>query len=249
MRAKHVLLLLAVTLGVAACGSIPTFKAEEALPTSGALASGEVVLIMRPATSQPTRAARFALHESHFHPENETQWLLASASQTGGQHANNQWWSVRDLRAAQRTASVDIARKPVVAVSPVLTPVQPLNVRAASALPEPLQIFFATDSALVSANDKQRLQSWLRGATHDDFSIELHGHADARGSDSYNVALSNRRANVIKRELIALRVAPTRIQVFGHGEAEPAATNATETGRAANRRVSITTSQGTPRER
>jgi outer membrane protein OmpA-like peptidoglycan-associated protein len=65
------------------------------------------------------------------------------------------------------------------------------------------------------------------------------GHTDATGTDSYNQALSERRANAAASYLRSQGVAAGRLRTSGRGEAEPIATNDTEAGQQANRRVEI----------
>jgi OOP family OmpA-OmpF porin len=65
------------------------------------------------------------------------------------------------------------------------------------------------------------------------------GYTDAIGSDDYNQALSVRRAEAVYRYLVNHGVAPERLQVVGYGKTHPVADNATESGRAQNRRVEL----------
>ena len=69
--------------------------------------------------------------------------------------------------------------------------------------------------------------------------IAVVGHADAIGSDDYNQALSERRARSVGAVLMDDGVPYGRIVASGRGEWEPIATNATQWGRARNRRVEI----------
>jgi outer membrane protein OmpA-like peptidoglycan-associated protein len=69
--------------------------------------------------------------------------------------------------------------------------------------------------------------------------IDISGHADSVGTDSYNQALSERRANSVAQVLTSSGVQPVRIQAVGYGESRPVATNETPAGRAQNRRVEI----------
>jgi outer membrane protein OmpA-like peptidoglycan-associated protein len=70
-------------------------------------------------------------------------------------------------------------------------------------------------------------------------SISVVGHADAIGSDRYNLELSERRAQSVGQALMQFGVAYGRIDASGMGEWAPVASNATEWGRAQNRRVEI----------
>jgi OOP family OmpA-OmpF porin len=69
--------------------------------------------------------------------------------------------------------------------------------------------------------------------------VKTEGHADAIGSKWYNLKLSQKRANVVKNELIKSGISPNQIETDGYGIEQPIKTNATEDGRAANRRVEV----------
>ena len=65
------------------------------------------------------------------------------------------------------------------------------------------------------------------------------GHTDAQGSDSYNMNLSQRRANAGKAFMVSHGIPSDRIRTQAMGEAEPIATNETAEGMALNRRVEV----------
>jgi outer membrane protein OmpA-like peptidoglycan-associated protein len=65
------------------------------------------------------------------------------------------------------------------------------------------------------------------------------GHTDNVGSNSYNQQLSERRAHSVARYLEAKRVDPMRLAIAGKGESQPIASNTSDDGRQANRRVEI----------
>lgn len=65
------------------------------------------------------------------------------------------------------------------------------------------------------------------------------GHTDSVGAASYNEDLSARRAEAAKRYLVSRGVDADRIRATGRGESEPVASNATDEGRAQNRRVEV----------
>ena len=67
--------------------------------------------------------------------------------------------------------------------------------------------------------------------------IEVQGHTDSRGTDEYNMGLSERRATTVANYLIANGIASNRITTKGYGESAPAYTNDTPEGMAQNRRV------------
>jgi outer membrane protein OmpA-like peptidoglycan-associated protein len=69
--------------------------------------------------------------------------------------------------------------------------------------------------------------------------IEVAGHTDSQGSDEYNLDLSERRAGSVSNYLAEAGIADRRLHVEGYGERDPIASNATEAGRAENRRVEV----------
>jgi outer membrane protein OmpA-like peptidoglycan-associated protein len=77
-------------------------------------------------------------------------------------------------------------------------------------------------------------------------SISVTGHADAIGSDDYNYRLSERRAWSVSEALQQYGVERRRIRTNGMGEMSPIATNASEWGRAQNRRVEISVRRNEP---
>jgi len=74
--------------------------------------------------------------------------------------------------------------------------------------------------------------------------INVSGHTDAIGTEGYNQALSERRANVVKAYLVKKGVDAARIRTFAYGESQPVADNKTEAGRALNRRSEVRTTKG-----
>lgn len=69
--------------------------------------------------------------------------------------------------------------------------------------------------------------------------IEVAGHTDSRGSDEYNMTLSQQRANAVRNHLIKKGIEADRLTAVGYGESQPVADNATEEGRFKNRRVEL----------
>ena len=67
--------------------------------------------------------------------------------------------------------------------------------------------------------------------------IEIQAHTDSRGTESYNQALSERRATAVMDYLIKQGISAERLSIRGFGETKPIADNKTAEGRAKNRRV------------
>jgi outer membrane protein OmpA-like peptidoglycan-associated protein len=69
--------------------------------------------------------------------------------------------------------------------------------------------------------------------------VRIEGHTDNRGSEEYNLNLSQRRADAVKNLLSQRGLAANRVETMAFGESRPIATNDTEAGRQMNRRVEI----------
>lgn len=74
---------------------------------------------------------------------------------------------------------------------------------------------------------------------HPDRTLLIEGHTDSTGSDSYNLDLSRRRAEVVRDFLASNGISADRIVARGYGESYPVTTNTTEAGRQQNRRVEV----------
>lgn len=75
-----------------------------------------------------------------------------------------------------------------------------------------------------------------------DRQVIVEGYTDSVGSASYNLGLSERRANSVRTALVRAGVEPARIVAQGYGKEYPVADNSSESGRAQNRRVEVTIS-------
>ena len=105
----------------------------------------------------------------------------------------------------------------------------------------PSNITFALNSADLNAQFFNALEGVaLVLKEYNKTVIEVAGHTDSTGSDSYNMQLSQRRAQAVASYLASQGVKQERLITVGAGEAYPIASNDTEQGRAANRRVALT---------
>lgn len=105
----------------------------------------------------------------------------------------------------------------------------------------PGNITFATNSADLNAGFYDVLNSVsLVVNEFEQTVIEVAGHTDSTGSDAYNQQLSERRAGSVASYLTTRNVLRDRIIEVGMGEGRPIATNDTDAGRQANRRVELT---------
>lgn len=102
------------------------------------------------------------------------------------------------------------------------------------------EVLFAFDSAqLTPAAHEQLLGLMDKLKNADVLSIKVVGHTDSQGSDAYNQALSERRASSVAAFLLEQGLAPDKLTSQGMGESQPVADNASEEGRAKNRRVEL----------
>jgi outer membrane protein OmpA-like peptidoglycan-associated protein len=67
--------------------------------------------------------------------------------------------------------------------------------------------------------------------------IEMSAHTDSKGTDEYNITLSENRAKSVMNYILSKGIAENRITSHGYGETQPVATNETDEGRQLNRRV------------
>jgi outer membrane protein OmpA-like peptidoglycan-associated protein len=72
---------------------------------------------------------------------------------------------------------------------------------------------------------------------HPSLVIEVRGHTDDRGSDSYNQRLSQRRAEAVVETLASMGVEQSRLRAVGFGKSRPLVPNTSEENRARNRRT------------
>ena len=101
-------------------------------------------------------------------------------------------------------------------------------------------VTFATNSANIASNFYGPLNSIATVLVqYPETRIIVNGYTDNTGAASYNLDLSQRRANSVRDYFISQGVASYRVTAVGHGINNPRATNNTATGRAENRRVEI----------
>ena len=97
---------------------------------------------------------------------------------------------------------------------------------------------FGFDSSILTADTKANLDKLATVlANNPDTNINIYGYTDSKGTASYNLSLSDRRAAAVKSYLASKGVSSSRMNTMGMGEADPVASNDTDAGRAQNRRV------------
>lgn len=99
-------------------------------------------------------------------------------------------------------------------------------------------VLFGFDRSDLSADAKtnlDKLVTVLNG--YPDTNLEIQGHTDSKGTETYNQTLSEKRASTVSAYLAARNIASARLTTKGFGETAPKYDNETEEGRSQNRRV------------
>ena len=99
-------------------------------------------------------------------------------------------------------------------------------------------VLFAFDKSNLSDDAKVSLDKLVKVLnTYPETNIEVQGHTDSKGSESYNQALSERRAGAVSGYLSGKNISASRLTIKGFGETVPKYDNTTADGRTQNRRV------------
>lgn len=106
-------------------------------------------------------------------------------------------------------------------------------------------VYFDTDRAVLRSEARDALKRYAKLILeHPEWGVlTIEGHCDERGSEEYNLALGQRRANVVQRYLTDAGVPPSRLATRSFGEEKPAVTGHVESAWRYNRRSEF---QGEP---
>jgi OOP family OmpA-OmpF porin len=107
---------------------------------------------------------------------------------------------------------------------------------------KPIDLYFpsaSSDYTQTEENEKFLTEAKKFLADNKDKKLLLTGYTDSDGSEPLNLALSRKRANIVKNRFIAQGMPADRILTDGKGESDPKAPNDTPAGKRANRRVTI----------
>ena len=103
-----------------------------------------------------------------------------------------------------------------------------------------LQVNFATDKAEILPDSQPQIEQVVQLLSDDPaLKLSINGHTDNTGDAGHNLQLSEARAASVVAALAAGGIDRARLQAKGFGQAEPVADNATEDGKARNRRVEL----------
>jgi peptidoglycan-associated lipoprotein len=99
-------------------------------------------------------------------------------------------------------------------------------------------VYFEFDDATLDYQARELLKQkamWLRQMA--DVNVVIEGHCDERGTNAYNLALGDRRAESVKTFLVNLGISAARLTTISYGEEKPADMGQTEEAWAKNRRA------------
>ncbi len=145
--------------------------------------------------------------------------------------------SLECLDCNEESNKDSVATETAVATEPYTLPIDTLQVGSTFVLEN---IFFDYDKATLlqqSFFELQRLMTLLQ--QYPKMRIEVRGHTDGHGSVDYNMRLSENRAKAVVDYLVSKGIDAKRLQYKGFGKSQPIESNATEEGRAKNRRVEL----------
>ena len=105
------------------------------------------------------------------------------------------------------------------------------------------KIFFETNKDILKVASLEQLDELTKILKkYGTANLLIEGHADSQGTDEYNLTLSQKRTEAVKKYLMGKGIMESRLTAVGFGESKPIADNNTAEGRAKNRRVELKTS-------
>ena len=148
-------------------------------------------------------------------------------SEADGKLSESQNLDLRELSSDQTVDSKDFNMAPIEVATIAPNATITLN-----------NVFFDFDKSLLKSESGPELDRMVDLLQKEStMQIEISGHTDSMGSDSYNMALSERRAKTVVAYFVRSGIPKKRLKVKFYGEKNPVDTNETEEGREKNRRV------------
>jgi peptidoglycan-associated lipoprotein len=153
---------------------------------------------------------------------------------TAGESAGLSEEQVGGPGATAPGASPRIEEMPMTSQPQAVTP----GGRPGQAVAELNDIYFDFDQFTIRDDQKPALDSAARHlADNPSLKVKIEGHCDERGTNDYNLALGERRAQAVKRYLVAAGVDAGRLSTISFGEEQPACNDKSEDCFAQNRRA------------
>ncbi len=224
VRYPRVIVATALALGVAACStSQENATLEQARARVAAIAQDPMVNRGAPGE---VRSARESLNIA------EAAWADGASEEEVRHRA---YLAMQRAALAEETARLSQTREQIQRAS-----IERDRPAPRSQVVTLSNVLFKHDEAELlpgAAPTLEQLASFLRD--NPDTNVTLEGYTDSTGSDSYNLQLSQRRAEAVRTALVRRGIDPTRVNARGMGESVPVASNDTVQGRQLNRRVEV----------
>ncbi len=216
------LVLIASTLSLAACAghSIDTERSElsearDAIAASKAAGGEKCAPKLQAEAVAAYYWAAHELTETGYHAEENAELIARATSKAKAAKA-----------AAGKNCAPPPKPKPAAPAPVEIIKLDGINFPHDSAELTPASIA-RLDKAVATLNSRSKI------------SVEVAAHTDSSGKDSYNQALSDRRATSVMNYLVSKGIAADRLSSKGYGETQPIVSNKTSDGRAQNRRVEL----------
>lgn len=136
------------------------------------------------------------------------------------------------------------APEPVVVEAPKVDEAAARRARIQARMGEVFKpIYFAYDQSTLGADGKataEAIAKLLQEAP--EMTLRVEGHADERGTNEYNLALGERRAQAVQQYLVSYGVDASRVSVLSYGEEKPASDGKDESAWSLNRRAEFSPS-------
>jgi len=257
---KNTLIPVAIAALLAACASAPqrSDRVDQARAVIQTLSQDPLA---QQSAAKDLEAARTRLQEAETalaqnRPATEVDHLAYLAQRHGEARVQEARSRQEVARAAEqrnrvlldaREQETDAAKAKLVATQAELAALQAKQTDRGMIVTLGDVLFDTGQSTLKPGADLalDRLATFMQSNPHARVMIE--GHTDSRGSDQYNDALSERRADAVAGALMHRGVSADRVSAVGRGKAYPVATNDTPEGRQQNRRVEIVFSDASGR--
>ena len=135
--------------------------------------------------------------------------------------------AVKKVRIVKQ-AAIALAAKKAAQISKQIATLELLNIR------------FPNNSSLITNSAQNKIDQYVGFLkTHMSYKIKVRGYTDSVGASTYNLRLSQKRANSVAGDIVSHGISAKRVTAVGYGEAYPVALNSTKQGRAENRRVNV----------
>jgi len=237
--------LLALSVGLAACSHQPNVNLENAKTNFSALqtnpeATKVAALETKDASEWLDKAQKAYLDKEDESTVDQLAYLTNQRVEVAKQTI-----ALRTAETQIKNAGSDRAQALLDARDAQIKQLRGLNAKQTErgTLVTFGDVLFDFDQASLKANSRDSITTLANYLIKNpDRKVIVEGYTDSKGSAAYNQGLSERRANAVKNALVRAGVDPSRIVAQGYGKEYPVASNATNSGRAQNRRVEVTIS-------